>query len=318
MIKRVLFLLNNAYQLDEEALSKAVSLAEKNEAALTVLCVLKEPDFAMHQHSFDLNKTEINEKIRHAARQSVAGMVEHVCTNLNPNIEVVFGSLYLQAIRYAIHHKFDMVVKSAQDPSWIDSIFDSDDMHLLRKCPVPIWLVNEGKHQIANKVVVALDFRDHQESTTLSEFNRQLLDIAIKLSENAGGELTLVHACSDALAGFASMWADNPEALEQQLAQDEKNIKRAAITVAKRYLESCLDSASENVPAIKTRLIDGQANETVAAFVKANETAILVMGTVGRTGVKGLFMGNTAESILQQVHCSVIAAKPKGFTSPVI
>jgi universal stress protein E len=41
------------------------------------------------------------------------------------------------------------------------------------------------------------------------------------------------------------------------------------------------------------------------------------METVGRTGIPGLLMGNTAETILQQVNCSVLAIKPPGFVTPV-
>ena len=42
------------------------------------------------------------------------------------------------------------------------------------------------------------------------------------------------------------------------------------------------------------------------------------MGTVCRTGIAGFFIGNTAESILQQVDCSVLTVKPDGFVSPVV
>ena len=44
---------------------------------------------------------------------------------------------------------------------------------------------------------------------------------------------------------------------------------------------------------------------------------LVVMGTVGRTGLKGLIMGNTAETILRSVRCSVLAVKPEGFVTPV-
>jgi universal stress protein E len=42
-----------------------------------------------------------------------------------------------------------------------------------------------------------------------------------------------------------------------------------------------------------------------------------VMGTLGRTGIPGFFIGNTAEEILQTTHASVLAIKPTGFVSPV-
>jgi nucleotide-binding universal stress UspA family protein len=44
---------------------------------------------------------------------------------------------------------------------------------------------------------------------------------------------------------------------------------------------------------------------------------LIVMGTVGRSGISGLFIGNTAEKVLQKVDCSVLAVKPEGFVSPV-
>jgi len=44
---------------------------------------------------------------------------------------------------------------------------------------------------------------------------------------------------------------------------------------------------------------------------------LIVMGTVAMTGMPGFIIGNTAEAILQQVYCSVLAIKPEGFHSPV-
>jgi nucleotide-binding universal stress UspA family protein len=41
------------------------------------------------------------------------------------------------------------------------------------------------------------------------------------------------------------------------------------------------------------------------------------MGTVGRTGIPGFFIGNTAEEVLQTTTASVLAVKPKDFISPV-
>jgi nucleotide-binding universal stress UspA family protein len=42
------------------------------------------------------------------------------------------------------------------------------------------------------------------------------------------------------------------------------------------------------------------------------------MGTVARTGVRGFIMGNTAETVLEQIDCSVLAIKPQGFVTPVM
>ncbi|HNA21902.1 MAG TPA: universal stress protein, partial [Agitococcus sp.] len=44
---------------------------------------------------------------------------------------------------------------------------------------------------------------------------------------------------------------------------------------------------------------------------------LVVMGSVARTGIAGLIIGNTAETILEQLQCSVLVLKPQGFISPV-
>ncbi len=41
------------------------------------------------------------------------------------------------------------------------------------------------------------------------------------------------------------------------------------------------------------------------------------MGTIARAGVSGVLIGNTAEAVLDQLMCSVLAIKPVGFKTPV-
>ena len=64
-------------------------------------------------------------------------------------------------------------------------------------------------------------------------------------------------------------------------------------------------------------LIKGWARKEIPAFAKSIDADLIVMGTVGRTGIPGFIMGNTAETILNQIDCSVLAIKPPGFETPV-
>ena len=67
----------------------------------------------------------------------------------------------------------------------------------------------------------------------------------------------------------------------------------------------------------QTHLLKGWARKEVPLLAKRIEADLVVMGTVVRTGVPGFFMGNTAETILDQIDCSVLAIKPSGFVTPV-
>ena len=63
--------------------------------------------------------------------------------------------------------------------------------------------------------------------------------------------------------------------------------------------------------------IKGGARKEVPTLAKRLQVDCIVMGTVARTGVRGFIMGNTAETILEQIDCSVLAIKPQGFVTPV-
>ena len=70
---------------------------------------------------------------------------------------------------------------------------------------------------------------------------------------------------------------------------------------------------------IKSRVhfLKGQPEKVIPALADKKRVELIVMGTLARTGVSGLFIGNTAEKILTKVDCSVLALKPTSFVTPV-
>jgi nucleotide-binding universal stress UspA family protein len=64
-------------------------------------------------------------------------------------------------------------------------------------------------------------------------------------------------------------------------------------------------------------MLKGEPGHLIPKLAAKLEVGLIVMGTVSRTGVAGLFIGNTAERILRQVGCSVLTVKPDGFVTPV-
>ena len=70
-------------------------------------------------------------------------------------------------------------------------------------------------------------------------------------------------------------------------------------------------------PDLQLHVVKGPAQYVVPELARELEVDLVVMGTVARTGIDGFFMGNTAESILGELDCSVLTMKPPGFVSPV-
>ena len=64
-------------------------------------------------------------------------------------------------------------------------------------------------------------------------------------------------------------------------------------------------------------MVKDKAPKAITGLVDQIKADLIVIGTVGRTGLLGLIIGNTAEDVLQTTRTSILAVKPQGFVSPV-
>ena len=63
----------------------------------------------------------------------------------------------------------------------------------------------------------------------------------------------------------------------------------------------------------RTHLLKGSPSAIIPNLARTLRVDLIVMGTVARTGIPGLIIGNTAESILRDIDCSLLAVKPEGL-----
>ncbi|MFT5323854.1 MAG: universal stress protein E [Planctomycetaceae bacterium] len=67
----------------------------------------------------------------------------------------------------------------------------------------------------------------------------------------------------------------------------------------------------------RIHLMKGDPHAVILETVDRQQIDLLVMGSIARTGIPGMFIGNTAERVLNAVGCSVLTVKPSDFVSPV-
>ncbi len=63
--------------------------------------------------------------------------------------------------------------------------------------------------------------------------------------------------------------------------------------------------------------IKGEPRYVIQRFITDHRADVVVMGTVGRTGIAGFLMGNTAEAVLRELRGSVFAVTPPRFVTRV-
>jgi nucleotide-binding universal stress UspA family protein len=289
------------------ALDRAVGLARTNAARLTVMAVVEPMGHAFTSEwelPEDLDKLAMNARIA-----ELDALIEPYRETDRPiSTRVVTGTPFIEAIRAVQRDGFDLLIKTAQGPTGpFAGLFGSTDLHLMRKCPCPVWIHKPQAQVQYNRILAAVDpFNEAGES-----LDRLILDLATSLGQREGARLHVVHGWrlegeSILRSGRARVSRLELEALLERTHQRH----RAALTdLVQPY---CLDPADA-----KLHLMKGRPAEVIAKVAREADVDLIVMGTVGRTGIAGFFMGNTAENVLQAVDCSVLAVKPEGFRSPV-
>jgi len=313
------------YVLDGEsnALSpsfiQATNLAKTNQANLTVLKI--HPDVKAAGFS-NLTDEDFKAKVLTHEKDILNEFVSSLDKTLNANVEIRFGKKYIEVIRAVQEKKYDLVIKEVDGIDWLDRLFGSDDMHLLRKCPCPVWLIKkkfEGKEKDKH-IIAAIDFGDEFESDSREvnyELNQTILELSSLLALSEMATLHVVNAYDVPHAGFIGLWVDQPDKVEKDLFEHEYKKCRQQMNIMMEALKQKLGEEAFKFLSPKIHILQGPPDRELPKLASDMEADLVVMGTVGRSGVSGVIIGNTAETILSQIQCSVLAVKPDGFVSPI-
>lgn len=298
------------------ALKMASALALKTQARLTVLYVLPGIFSDISDPEGRLLPADISARILAEQEQALAGFIAPFNKEGKISTSVVMGTSFLEIIRAVIRDQHDLLVKTAENTAPIERLFGSDDMHLLRKCPCPVWLLKPEAPSAYRRIIAAVDV-DPERAGASRSLNLSILTLAATAALNEEAELHVVHAWEAPGEIAFRTWSNDPEwASARYTDAEHARHKRALDDLADRFKQELGVKLYENL-APHFHQHRGIPSRVIPAQVRELQADLVVMGTVARTGIAGLLIGNTAESILEQLDCAVLALKPEGFVSPV-
>jgi nucleotide-binding universal stress UspA family protein len=291
----------------DAALQQAIWVARHSGARITLVHVL--PDLnqtllavSTGTHS-ELIYNETESLQREAQEESLARMHFLISKlgvdDLDIKCEVLLGDPSIAIIREVQHGHFDTVFVGVRNQSaWERFIMGSTAKRLIRKCPSLVWTVNAASSQVLQKVLVATDF---------SDVSRRAVLFARHIARRADAELHVVHIID---------WQDLPPDTLQKLPAGTF-LHEGMISVAQKKLEQFTSSIDANPEPIFAHVSWGDPASDIPKLARQLNAGLLVLGSVGRSGIKGVFLGNTAEKLLDSCECSVLTVKPEGFISPI-
>lgn len=303
------------------ALQHAMAVAKAQQAELTLVSVIEGmPQKLELKDDSDSAKQIMNSMIAER-REYLSGLVASIDGSSSIRQKVLTGTAFISIIHEVLLHQYDLVIKVAENKSRLQSLFGSLDMHLLRKCPVPLWLIKQTAPRINRRILAAVDVNDfypEKEMISRQGLNRHTLDIAAVVAEDEQAELYVVSVWEAIAEDFMRAGVVSPTEGSVDSYVDSVS-RRYQFNMHKLMDEAGLSGEQTKLPSAMVQgiFLKGAPRKKIPEFAEEIDADLVVMGTVARTGISGLIMGNTAESILNQLDCSVLAIKPPGFVSPV-
>jgi universal stress protein E len=184
------------------------------------------------------------------------------------------------------------------------SIFSNTDWSLIRNCAATLWLVKPRPTGQKPCFVAAVD--PLHERAKPADLDSRILSTAQALGGALNGEVHVFHAFDVSAALAAST-----DGMTMPIAlpiNDFADAIRADHTEAIERL--CKEHA---VPPERMHVLEGGTRQQLLALTEKLRADAVVMGAISRSGLKGLFLGNTAEDVLDRLPCDLVIVKPAGF-----
>jgi len=210
---------------------------------------------------------------------------------------------YEAIVRRALRIKANLIVVSRHaghhTAPWMLRL---TDWELVRLSPVPLLLV-KNPHAYRHPAVLAAIDPTHAYAKPL-QLDQEILRMSRAVSAGLRGTLHAVHAYPRMPSTAGAMTASLFEKMQRQ----QLRAAQARLTHALRSIR---------VPAARQYLVASDPISAITQAARNSRSAIVVMGAVSRSGLKKLFIGNTAESILDELSCDMLVVKPAKFRNRV-
>ncbi|MBQ4836743.1 MULTISPECIES: universal stress protein UspE [Pseudoalteromonas] len=302
-IKRILTVIDPTKE-QQNSLERSISLAQTTGAEITAF-------LSIYDFSYEMT-TMLSKEEREAMRLAVIkdreawiNVLIEQYTDLDIQAKVVWHNRPYEAIiEEVLNEQFDIVIKSTHQHDTLKSvIFTPTDWHLIRKCPAPVLLVKDQAWPEHGEIIAAVnsvsDNDQHQ------ELNQRIIKDAKFICNLANASLSLVNTYPATPVNIA---IEIPEFNPSQYSE-----------AVKKHHEDETWSLANQFEIAKEKCIieEGLPEDVIPSVAEKKSAELVVIGTVGRTGLSAALIGNTAEHVIDSLDCDVLALKPDGYKSPL-
>jgi universal stress protein E len=307
-IHRILVAVKDPWARSLPALEKAAQLARSLGARVQLFHALSEPLYIDAAQASGLTLPALER----AAHERAAKRLELLAQRLRKSGVRTEAAAqwdypaHEAVVRAARRFRADLIVaerhQGAHHLAWL---LRFTDFELLRLAPVPVLLVKTRGRYDHPAVLAAVD-PSHAYSKPL-RLDREILRDATEITAALGGSLHALYAFDPMPMAVTDGGLPLSGAMEVIAMQAQAR--------AKKVLSQTLNGAS--IPASRRHLLPQHPIDAIEGAAKRIGCGIVVMGSISRSGLKRLALGNTAERVFDSLPCDLMVVKPKSFASRV-
>jgi universal stress protein E len=194
--------------------------------------------------------------------------------------------------KHCASHDYDLIIKTghrSEGPFYVPT-----DWHLIRNNLVPTLLVAEKKWRKKQSVMVSLDLGTHIASK--KALNQKLLDAGIAFATNANMPLHICYSLP-----ISTVLKDLGIIDKKALVNEAKS----------RYLPIIEGMLGDyEIPLGNIHFKAGPASKVIPSLASKHAAGLVIIGSIGRKGIKAKLMGNTAESVLALLKTDILVIQP--------
>lgn len=291
---------------EQKALKRSIELARHTQATITAFLSIYDFSYEMTTLLSGEERDSMQQTVIADREKWIAELLSKLNThNLTIHIKVVWHNRPFESIiNEIIHFKHDIVIKGTHEHDKLKSvIFTPTDWHILRKCPCPVLLVKEHLWPEKGNILAAINVGSEEEEHL--SLNHKITSQAHDLAATINANVHLVNS-----------YPGTPINIAFEIP--EFNATEHTDAMFSHHQNAMFDHCEKyQIPKENIHIEEGLPEDVIEQVANKIDAELVILGTIGRTGISATLIGNTAEHVIDRVNCDLLALKPDGYISPM-
>jgi len=277
------------------ALSQAVRIGAWNRTPVHALHVIDTLALVELEQAYSPLIVGVQKSLELDAREAWARLQKDIPGTSDATFAVVTANPMTALVVACREHNAGLLVLGMHGPSSRAGV-GALAGRCVRAAESDVLLIAEGKSGPFKRIVVGIDFSEH---------SRAALAMAMRFAAQDGSEVHAIHVFKGPWAGL--QFRPHPMADDPGAQAKYRDLLRANLEAFCRPERPEMQWTHP-----RFELVEASSHGSgIAEYLRTSGADLVMLGTRGKTNLRDVFLGSTAERVVRDSPCSVLAIRAK-------